>query len=75
VDPERDNALALLAEVTEYRNQFLLLGRDLTQDPFGRAEAIFDLVSMYVERGMYTEAMPGLGQARTAYRSFLAAAN
>ena len=72
VSPDKAEATALYAEVTELRTKWLTTGtRDETVEPFGRAKAIYDLSTLYMDRGMYTEALPGLGQAKTYYTRFL----
>ena len=69
--PDRDEAVALYNEVVGLRTEFLKQGKDLTQEPYGRAESIFALSDIYMERKMYSEALPGLGQAKTYYERFL----
>jgi hypothetical protein len=78
-NPDRDAAIALYNEISELRAQFLAAnpGIDETQEPWGRAKAIFDLssqkMSAFQTHGvdMYTEALPGMGQVRTVYRRAL----
>ena len=71
VDSDKNRAIALYEEVKALRIEFMRLGRDVTQEPFGRAESIYLLSELYVQRGMYTESLPGLGQAKTYYLRFL----
>ena len=68
--PDKDKAVALYAEVNALRDKFLTQKKDLTQEPYGRAESIYALSSIYMEKKMYTEALPGLGQAKTYYTKF-----
>ena len=70
-DPKKDEAIALFAEVKDLRAQFLKLGKDVTQEPYGRGESIYLLSEIYMEKKMYTEALPGLGQAKTYYTNWL----
>ncbi|MCL2481068.1 MAG: hypothetical protein FWF38_05105 [Spirochaetaceae bacterium] len=71
--PEKDEAIALFAEVKDLRAQFLKAKPDVdeTKEPYGRAKAIYDLSSIYMDKKMYAEALPGLGQAKTYYTNFL----
>lgn len=69
--PDKDEAVALYAEVNNLRTEFLKQGKDLTKDPYGRAESIYALGSIYMEKKMYTEALQPLGQAKTYYSGFL----
>jgi len=71
--PDKDEATALYAEVKDLRAQFLKAKPDVdeTKEPYGRAKAIYDLSTIYMEKKMYTEALPGLGQAKTYYTNFL----
>ncbi|MCL2294078.1 MAG: hypothetical protein FWC36_04345 [Spirochaetes bacterium] len=71
VNPDRDEAIALLAEVRYFRAQALALGMDEMVEPWGRALAIYELNAMLIERGFYTETLPGLGQARSVYQRFV----
>ena len=70
-NPDRDAAIALFNEVKELRAEFLKQGQDETQEPYGRAKAIYDLSELYVQRGLFAESMDGLGQAKTYYLRFL----
>jgi hypothetical protein len=69
--PDKDEAIALYNEVKALRAEFLKQGKDVTQEPYGRAEGIYALSELYIEKKMYTEALPGLGQAKTYYTGFL----
>lgn len=69
--PDQEKAVALFAEVNTLRADFLKQGKDLTKDPYGRAEAIYELSRIYMDKKMYTEALPGLGQCKTYYTNFL----
>ena len=69
--PDKEKAIELYKEVTGLREQFLKKGKDLTQEPYGRAESIYALSKIYIEKKMYTEALPGLGQAKKYYEGFL----
>ena len=69
--PDKDQAIALFAEVKGLRTEFLKQGKDLTQEPYGRAESIYALSEIYMDKKMYTEALPGLGQAKKYYEGFL----
>jgi len=69
-NPDKEKAVALYAEVNALRAEFLKQGKDLTQEPYGRAESIYYLSSIYMEKKMYTEALPGLGQAKKYYEGF-----
>ncbi|MCL2793261.1 MAG: hypothetical protein FWD87_09230 [Spirochaetaceae bacterium] len=69
---DRDVAIALYEEVRALRAEWLRGGRrDETREPFGRAKSIYLLSELYVQRGMYREALPGLIQARIYYLRFL----
>ncbi|MCL2293438.1 MAG: leucine-rich repeat domain-containing protein [Spirochaetes bacterium] len=69
---DKQTAVAMLAEITELRAEWLRTGtRNERVEPFGRALAIYDTSAMYIERGMYTEALDGLGQAKRYYLRFL----
>ncbi len=70
-NPDKDKAVALYNEVKALRADFLKQGKDLTQEPYGRAESIYALSEIYMEKKMYTEALPGLGQAKTYYQGFV----
>jgi len=70
-NPDRDAAIALFNEVKDLRAEFLKQGQDETQEPYGRAKAIFELSELYVQRGLFAESMDGLGQAKTYYLRFL----
>ena len=69
--PDKEKATELYKEVTGLRDQFLKQGKDLTKEPYGRAESIYALSKLYIEKKMYTEALPGLGQAKKYYTDFL----
>jgi len=69
--PDKESATALYKEVTDLRAKFLEQKKDLTQEPYGRAESIYALSKLYIEKKMYTEALPGLGQAKKYYTDFL----
>ena len=68
---DKDEAVALFDEVKALRTEFLKQGKDVTQEPYGRAESIYALSEIYMEKKMYTEALPGLGQAKKYYEGFL----
>ena len=69
--PDKDQAVALFAEVKDLRAQFLKLGKDLTKEPYGRGESIYILSEIYMDKKMYTEALPGLGQCKKYYTDWL----
>jgi len=81
--PDKEKATELYKEVTGLRDQFVkkiqtegIKGNKnpnevFTQEPYGRAESIYALSKIYIEKKMYTEALPGLGQAKKYYEGFL----
>lgn len=69
--PNKAEAMALYDEVNTLRTESMDAGDAKTQDDFGRAESIYELGRIYMEKGMYTEALQPLGQAKTYFSGYL----
>lgn len=69
--PDKAEAVALYDEVNNLRTESMAAGDAKTQSDFGRAESIYELGRIYMEKGMYTEALQPLGQAKTYFSGYL----
>ena len=70
-DPAKDEATALYEEVNTLKAECETAGLDKTAGKWGRAISIYELGSIYMDKEMFTEALPPLGQAKTYFSGFL----
>ena len=70
-DPAKDEATALLAEVDGLKAECEAAGGEAKFGSWGRAVSIYDLGTTYLDKGMYTEALQPLGQAKTYFSGYL----